>query len=445
MNNNKAVLLVHPEISRTKYNFAGIIDNEPLELEYIYAMLKNEGYTPYIWDGQVEKLPFVKRLHELKPYVVYICGRTRQENFMKEYAFAAKKCGAVTMIGGLHAQRCYKRFFKDYIDYVFTGFDTEPIRSVLCGDPLNKINSLCWKRDGHWVINKAVPHDIRKLIRPDRTYFYEHTDRYRYLELLPAAHIRTSYSCPYKCSFCIRNKLNCGVYSQRDIADVVDEIEHIDCDNIYMIDDDFLFDKKRLEEFVRLIRERNIHKHYVCYGRADFIALHPDLMRRLKEIGMYYVLIGIEAADNSHLNAYSKRTDNDINTKAVNLLRSLGINAMGMFIVDLDYTASDFRDIWKWVKKNDLRHVAVSIFTPEMNTELIKKYRGRLITHDPSHWDYLHVVVRPEKMSVRRYYFHYHILLIRLFIRSWRQGVYDFLDYRFFISSMLKNLFRFGG
>ena len=30
MEKNKTVLLVHPEISRTKYNFAGIIDNEPL-------------------------------------------------------------------------------------------------------------------------------------------------------------------------------------------------------------------------------------------------------------------------------------------------------------------------------------------------------------------------------------------------------------------------------
>lgn len=43
MTDNRRVLLVHPEISRTKYNFAGIIDNEPLELEYIYALLAEKG------------------------------------------------------------------------------------------------------------------------------------------------------------------------------------------------------------------------------------------------------------------------------------------------------------------------------------------------------------------------------------------------------------------
>ena len=445
MNGIKTVLLVHPEISRTKYNFSGIIDNEPLELEYIYTVLLNEGFNPYIWDGQVEKIPFSERLRELSPDAVYICGRTRQETFMKEYARESKKCGAISMIGGLHAQRCYKRFFNDYIDYIFTGFDPTLVAKILNGDSPDMIDSLCWKNDSKWIVNKAVPHDINSLVRPDRTYFYQHSDKYRYLELLPAAHVRTSYSCPYRCSFCIRNKMNCGVFSQRDIDDVVNEIADIRCDNIYLIDDDFLFDEKRIDRFIYLIKQRNIHKRYVCYGRADFIASHPALMRRLSEIGLYYVLTGIEASDNKHLNAYNKRYENDTNEKAVRLLNSLGVNMMGLFIVDLDFSAADFRNIWKWVKKNNLKHAAISILTPEMNTELIKTYKDRLITRDPSHWDYLHVVARPSKLSVRSYYFHYHVLLIQLFIRAWIQGIYDFIDYKFFIGSMIKNMFGFGG
>ncbi|MBP0966649.1 MAG: cobalamin-dependent protein, partial [Oscillospiraceae bacterium] len=111
MAENNRVLLVHPEISRTKYNFAGVIDNEPLELEYISAMLKERGYVPEIWDGQVEKQPFAARLRTVKPFAVYVCGRTRQENFMKEYCAAAKAAGCITIVGGLHAQLNYKRFF----------------------------------------------------------------------------------------------------------------------------------------------------------------------------------------------------------------------------------------------------------------------------------------------------------------------------------------------
>ncbi len=445
MINNNLVLLVHPEISRTKYNFAGIIDNEPLELEYICSLLRSEGFKPFIWDGQVEKQPFAKRLREVRPSAVYICGRTRQENFMKEYARAAKSAGAVTMIGGLHAQRCFRRFFTDYIDYVFTGFGISPIKDILVGKAPETVHSVCFKADGIWHINKALPDDIRLLPRPDRSYFYQHADRYRYLELLPAAHVRTAYCCPYHCSFCLRNTLNCGVYSARNIADVVDEIEQINCENIYIIDDDFLVGEKRLREFIRLIRQKNIRKRYICYGRADFIASHPKLMKELKDIGFYYILIGLEATDDEYLDRYNKRSDMESNIQAVQLLNRIGINAMGMFIVDLDFTAKDFGKIWKWVRRYGLKHAAVSIFTPEMNSPVMAEYRNKLITRDPSHWDYLHVVAKPSNLTVRSYYFHYHVLLIRLFLRAWRQGIYDFIDYGFFIGSMLKNLFGFGG
>ena len=50
-----------------------------------------------------------------------------------------------------------------------------------------------------------------------------------------------------------------------DIKDVVEEIKNIDSDNIYIVDDDFLFNQKRLYEFIRLIRENNINKKYICY------------------------------------------------------------------------------------------------------------------------------------------------------------------------------------
>ncbi|WP_295157135.1 radical SAM protein [uncultured Ruminococcus sp.] len=441
---NKKILLVHPEISRTKYDFGGIIDNEPLELEYIWAMLKDAGYEPYIWDGQVEKMPFLMRLNEIKPAAVYICGRTRQEYFMKEYCRSASKLGCITMIGGLHAQHCYKRFYENYVDYVFRSFDIFGILNVLENRALDTVNGLCRRDGSKWVENKTEPFDISRLPRPDRTYFYQHP-RYRYLELQPCAHVRTAYCCPYRCKFCYRNSLNCGKYVTRDIADVVDEIAGIECDNIYIIDDDFLFNEKRLQEFIRLVRERGIQKKYVCYGRADFISTHRELMEELKDIGFYYVLVGLEATDDKHLFRYNKKSDLHANGAAVDILNELGINTMGMFIVDLDFKPGDFRAIARWVRRHKLKHAAISIFTPEMSSELYEEYRSRLITRDPSHWDYLHVVAKPKYMSVKRYYMHYHILIGGLFLRAWRQGIYDFIDYKFFIKSIVKNMFRFGG
>lgn len=441
----KRFLLVHPEISRTKYNFAGVIDNEPLELEYIYALLKSQGYEPDIWDGQVEKISLVQKLKAFKPEYVYVCGRTRQESFMKEYCAAAKKiCGSITIAGGLHAQKNFRRFFCGCVDFVITTFDITRITDALNGSLEDK-DGICYKRNGKWHINNAQPFDISRLPLPDRTYFYKHISRYRYLELLPCAHVRTAYSCPYKCSFCSRNKLNCGKYTVRDIEAVIDEIENIRCDNIYIIDDDFLIDEKRIKSFISLIKQRKIHKKYVCYGRADFIAGHPELMRELKQIGFYYVLTGLEAVNDKYLKSYNKLSDMSCNSEAVRIMNEAGINIMGMFITDLDFTPADFRAVYRWITKNRLKHAAISIFTPEMSSPLMEKYKNRLITKDPAAWDYLHVVAKPEKMSVKSYYFHYHILIGLLFIRGWHDGIYDFIDYGFYIRSILKNMFGFSG
>lgn len=79
MQNKKLTfLLIHPEISRTKYNFVGVIENECLELEYISALLKDRGHDVFLYDGQVEKITVPKAIKKYKPDVVYVCGRTRQ-------------------------------------------------------------------------------------------------------------------------------------------------------------------------------------------------------------------------------------------------------------------------------------------------------------------------------------------------------------------------------
>ena len=132
MNNKKLkFLLIHPEISRTKYNFVGIIENECLELEYISSVLQQKEYDVYIYDGQVEKTDVKTKIKKIKPDVVYVCGRTRQENFMLEYCEEAKKFNKniLTIIGGIHAQLSFERMYNENVDYILTTFDIFKILS----------------------------------------------------------------------------------------------------------------------------------------------------------------------------------------------------------------------------------------------------------------------------------------------------------------------------
>lgn len=444
------VLLIHPEISRTKYNFAGVIENECLELEYISALLKESAMDVCLYDGQVEQVRLEERLSEYRPDVVYICGRTRQENFMLEYAKMAKDTDAdtITMIGGLHAALCYERMYRDFVDYIFTDFEIFKIAEIIEHHfkgkklDLSSLSGICYKEGAQWKAKPPKAFDINKLPLPDRSYFYEHPANYRYLELEHAAWVRTAYSCPYRCKFCHRNRMNVSTYSSRNIEAVVEEIAGIPDENIYIVDDDFLYDEERLWTFTRLIREKNVKKNYICYGRADFIATHEDIMRAFKEIGLYYVLVGLEAISDDKLNGYNKKCDVWHNERSIELCHELGIHLMGMFILDLDYTSKDFKNLYKWIWVHQLKHVALSIFTPEMGLETYNAYKEKLITNNPSHWDYLHLVAKPEKLSVKAYYFQYYKILIRLFLKAQREGVYDFIDYGDYIRSFAGNILK---
>lgn len=445
-------LLIHPEVSRTKYNFAGVIENECLELEYISAMLKEEGHAVHIYDTQVENRKINRVLLDINPDVVYICGRTKQENFILEYCKLTKAYNSkiVTIIGGIHAQLCYERMYRSYVDYILSTFDIYKILDIVSYAfysstiTLDSISGLSYRQDNKWLHNPSEPFDINRLPLPDRSYFYAHPNRYRYLELEHAAWVRTAYSCPYQCAFCIRNRMNSEKYVWRDIDAVVDEIQAIESKNIYIVDDDFLLNVTRINRFIKLIKERDIHKNYICYGRADFIAKHPDLMKELKSIGLYYVLVGLEAIENVNLKSYNKHSSVSNNVKSIDICNKLDIHIMGMFILDLSYTPRNFRRLYGWIKYHNLRNVAISIFTPEPGLETYDIYADRLITDNPAHFDYLHVVATPEHMSVKQYYIHYYRLLIKLFLKAKREGVYDFIDYGYYIKSFITNIFSLG-
>lgn len=439
----KKVLLVHPEDSRTKFDWKGIIENECLDLECITTVLKERNYDVTIFDVQIEKESFKHFIKDKEFDVCYISGRIMQENFMLEYAKDFKdKFGGLVIVGGIHAELNYERFFKDYIDYVLCGSNYYDLVDIIEGNNLENIKNLCVRKDDEWLINERGSVDIKNQPLPDRTYFYNHKDNYNYLDLKHIAWIKSAYSCPYRCSFCIRNKMNNGSYTRRDVEEFVDEIESIEVDNIYIADDDFLFDRDYLIRFINLIKERDIKKNYICYGRSDFITNNEDIIKGMKEIGLYYVMVGLEDIRDSKLSSYNKQNSFKNNDKCIEVCHKHGLKVMAMFILGLDFKKEDFNNLYKWIKKKDLKHVAVSIYTPEMGLASYEKYKDRIISDNPSHYDYLHLVVKPDYLSVRRYYYYYYKLLIKLFLKGQRDGVYDFIDYKDYIKTFLKIMIK---
>ena len=251
MKKEQRVLLINAEETRSVFDFKGIIDDEPLELEVIYTALIQENIETKIYDFlRPNNKTLEETIKEYKPTITYVNGVVKQVPYLKEYNDRIKKISKniKTIIGGVYAEHNYAKLFSKSLDYVTRSYDPSIIVKIAeyeSGKKVNlsKLNGLCYKEKNKWLTNKIVPFDINNLPLTDRTYFYDHIDEFRYLELTKIAQVRTSYSCPYNCVFCYRTSLNGGRYVAKDIEKVVDEIESLQTDNIYLVDDDFMFNK----------------------------------------------------------------------------------------------------------------------------------------------------------------------------------------------------------
>jgi hypothetical protein len=67
--------------------------------------------------------------------------------------------------------------------------------------------------------------------------------------------------------------------------DVIKELGTINEDEVYIVDDDFLYDVHRLETFMDGLVKEKINKKFLVYGRADFIAKNKEVMIKLKKHG----------------------------------------------------------------------------------------------------------------------------------------------------------------
>ena len=60
--------------------------------------------------------------------------------------------------------------------------------------------------------------------------------------------------------------------------DIIKELSSIEEEEVYIVDDDFLYDRNKLESFISGLKSNNIKKKFLVYGRADFIAQNKDCL-----------------------------------------------------------------------------------------------------------------------------------------------------------------------
>ncbi len=401
------VLLIRPKPDKETIGLQHVMICEPLELEYLVSNLPEDvadEVSIKIYDFILEKKSFERILREENPDFVAFTGYITHVKIIKQMAHRVKQYNpkAKTAVGGVHAEVVGDDFLDKNIDFIFRKNGIDSFNEVIDGILKNQDNTVI---DERIKAIESKPYNYSYKY-PDRDSVKNYKKSYYYMFHNPCALVKTSYGCPYNCSFCFCKEITSGKYYSRNIEDVVSEISKIPETEIYIVDDDFLYDVDRLNKFIKLLKENNIEKKYLVYGRADFIANNKELMNELKKVGLRAVIVGIESIRKTDLDTYNKKTTVQINEDCIKILRELDIELYATLILPMDFDKQDFKNLTNWLRDMKITFVNLQPLTPIPGTEIFGDYEKKLLVDRENYemFDMAHVILKPKHLTVREFY-----------------------------------------
>jgi radical SAM superfamily enzyme YgiQ (UPF0313 family) len=406
------VLLIRPRDPKDSIGLSHFIRCDPIELAAVAAGV-DPRHEVRIFDSLLDRgLPGVLRTFE--PDVVgtscYINGVNEVARLLEGVRRAAPE--ALTVVGGVHATCNPDDFLTTGPDAIVrgegaTGFGrlVEAYASSGRGG-LAGLEGVSLRAEGGFEHGPDTawpdPNDIRF---PRRELYERHWPRYYYVYHDPCGLMKASYGCPYRCSFCYCWKVTGGTYRYRSAESFVDELERLWFPEVYLVDDDFFLHAERLVEIHDRIRRRGIRKGFFAYGRADFIARNPELVRMWSEIGLKAVVVGVESFRRNELDYYGKCSDEDDNARAFEVLRRARVDVYASFILGPDWELRDFEELQSYLFRHRIYYCVLQPLMPLPGTEIWEEWKDRVILDRDHHelWDISHLCL-PSRLPMARYY-----------------------------------------
>ncbi|MEW5692096.1 MAG: B12-binding domain-containing radical SAM protein [Candidatus Hydrogenedentota bacterium] len=189
--------------------------------------------------------------------------------------------------------------------------------------------------------------------------------------VLPQFPILSSRGCNWRCFFCsnLRGK-GIRFRSAENIVEEIDELQSkYKAREINFVDDNLTADRERVLKFIELMRKRKNKIYIRACSRIDTV--DKEVLKGLKEIGLYSIGYGIESGVDEILKFNNKGITTNQIEKTLRLTQELGLEKRGFFMLNLP---GDNRltteETLKFIKKLKLDLVNVQITYPWPGTEM---------------------------------------------------------------------------
>ena len=286
----------------------------PLGLEYIAAALR-----PY-----AQRIDLVNFRHEsrpssqpfLRPETDLACYSI---NWRKNLALIrddinALLPGVMTILGGRTATEDPRYWLEacPNVDAVVCGDGEQAIVEIAQGRAWSEIAGLSHRGDDGQLVhnspraNAPLDDDLMPARELRRQSYYLTSKGVS--TGITIDKVAGSRGCPFNCKFCSFAVNPWGVkrrWAPRSVESIVREIEQIDADLIFFVDDVFTHQPDRVAEICDLLIAKRIRKHYIVNARLE-IAKRPDVIRKMEQAGFLALLIGVESTQDATLKSMGK-------------------------------------------------------------------------------------------------------------------------------------------
>ncbi|WP_147822410.1 B12-binding domain-containing radical SAM protein [Salidesulfovibrio onnuriiensis] len=353
-----------------------------LGLAYLASSLQKADFQCRILD--VNRYPMsdedlVDYIRKLNPILIGISIKTATaREGARLGALLHKVCPeAHISCGGPHMTLCAEQFLKES-PAIDSGIMSEGEHAIVQlaeavrdKESISEIPNIAW-RDGEKVVVNSwkPPQDLNILPFPDLDAIEDFSwENFRYP-------IVTSRGCPFDCIYCCVNKLTGSrKWRFRSPENVVQELETIvrekGITHFEIWDDNFTLDLKRAKKICRLMIEKKLNLSWYCHNgiRADRIDL--ELAKLMKQAGCTSVAFGIESGNPKTFDSIKKGEPLSAVVEAVRLVKKVGINAVGYFIIGLPGDNLErFVETVRFQRKLKLHHYVFGMLIPYPHTEV---------------------------------------------------------------------------
>lgn len=223
------------------------------------------------------------------------------------------------------------------VDYVIQGEGeyafTALVNALRDKKALANIPNLGFKENGKIYVNAPAQElkNLDGLPFPDRTLapykmYYSILDKAR-----PVTTMITSRGCPFQCVFCYQKNTGWRYRSAKNIVDEIEECVTLGIKNIFIFDETFTVNKKRVIDICNEILKRKIKIEWDIRSRVDTI--DEEMLKILKKAGCKRISFGVEAGNKKILGVLNKQIDLATAEKTIKLSKKHGFIVLVDFMV----------------------------------------------------------------------------------------------------------------